>query len=97
MKTKVINITNNNGNKAPNQFILSDGGTIYFQSYKTTIAKYQIQGDKLTLDHYTHDMSRTTAKYLYIFVNRYCSSANVLSSANDVREYNKQHKTTNLN
>ena len=97
MKTKVINITNNNGNKAPNQFILSNGNTIYFQSYRTTIAKYEIRGDKLTLDHYTNNMSRTTAKYLYIFVNNYCSSANVLRCAKDVREYNKQHKTTNLN
>ena len=97
MKTKVINITNANGNKAVNQFIISKGDAIYFQSYLTTIAKYYIKGDKLTLDHYTHDMSRTTARYLYRFVNNYCSGNTIFNGVHDVRRYNKENKTINLN
>jgi len=105
MKANTINITNANGNKAVNQFIINKGNILYFQSYNTIVAKYNINKDKLILDHYTsakdengkYVLSRTTARYLYRFVNNYCSGATILNSVIDVRKYNKENKTTNLN
>ena len=60
---KVSNMTSNNGNSVPNQFIIqSDDGTIQqFQSYKTIIAHKC--GDSLELDSGSWDYSKTTSKY----------------------------------
>ena len=67
MKTKVKNLTSPNGNKVANQFIIySDNGTT-FQSYNSVIAKIE-NGHKVTLDSYYWDHSKTTGKYLNIFL-----------------------------
>lgn len=66
-KMKVSNITNSNGNKVPNQFLITgDVNTMYegdvtFQSYKSTILK--ITGGQVYLDSYYWDYSKTTSKY----------------------------------
>ena len=64
---KVENMTSARGNIVPNQFIITDGGVEYFQSYKTIIAKY-VDG-QVYLDATHWDYSRTTSKYLNQFLN----------------------------
>ena len=58
---KVSNITNSNGNKVPNQFLINDDGAVIFQSYESTILK--ITGGQVYLDSYYWDYSKTTSKY----------------------------------
>jgi len=58
---KVENMTSSSGNKVANQFIIdADNGDIYFQSYRTIIAK-KSQG-KIYLDN-NWGYSVTTGKY----------------------------------
>ena len=49
------------GNPVANQFIIEDGGKVYFQSYDTIIAVKK--GGKITLDKNLWNCSRTTSKY----------------------------------
>lgn len=71
----VKNMTSNNGNQVPNQFIIEDRQSSHtltvFQSYKSTIAKVAWEGDKriVTLDEFYWDYSRTTLKYLGQFLH----------------------------
>jgi len=58
---KVSNITNSNGNKVPNQFLITGNGDVTFQSYESTILK--ITGGQVYLDDYYWDYSKTTSKY----------------------------------
>ena len=58
---KVENMTSTRGNTVPNQFIITDNGDEYFQSYKSIIAK-RSKG-KIYLDDYYWDYSVTTGKY----------------------------------
>jgi len=58
---KVENMTSARGNTIANQFIISDKGEEYFQSYESIIAK-RSQG-KIYLDEYYWDYSVTTGKY----------------------------------
>ena len=58
---KVENMTSTRGNKVPNQFIITDKGVEYFQSYRSIIAK-KSEG-KIYLDDYYWDYSTTTGKY----------------------------------
>ncbi len=58
---KVSNITNSNGNKVPNQFLINDNGAVVFQSYDSTILR--ITGGQVYLDTYYWDYSKTTSKY----------------------------------
>ena len=58
---KVENMTSARGNTVPNQFIITDNGDEYFQSYKSIIAK-RSEG-KIYLDDYYWDYSTTTGKY----------------------------------
>ena len=60
---KVYNITNNNGNKVANQFIINDKNKETFQSYNSVIAVRNKKTDKITLDSYFWDYSVTTGKY----------------------------------
>lgn len=70
---KVENITNSNGNKVPNQFIITqDTHGIYsisFQSYETEICTYS--NGVLHLQSNNWDYSNTTRKYFKQFVNKY--------------------------
>ena len=58
---KVENMTSARGNTVPNQFIITDNGDEYFQSYRSIIAK-KSKG-KIYLDDYYWDYSVTTGKY----------------------------------
>ena len=58
---KVQNMYSPNGNKVANQFIITDNGDEYFQSYRSIIAK-RSKG-KIYLDDYYWDYSVTTGKY----------------------------------
>tara|TARA_Y100001973_G_C5114602_1_gene289453 strand:+ start:348 stop:611 length:264 start_codon:yes stop_codon:yes gene_type:complete len=63
---KVENMTSSQGNKVANQFLITDNGDEYFQSYRSMIAK-KSQG-KIYLDEYYWDYSVTTGKYRNIFL-----------------------------
>jgi hypothetical protein len=66
MKTE--NITNKNGKKIANQFIINDdNGNTFFQSYKSIIVKLNINGVKLDQKYWNY--SNTTGKYRNIFLN----------------------------
>ena len=54
-------MTSTRGNKVPNQFIITDKGDEYFQSYRSIIAK-KSEG-KIYLDDYYWDYSVTTGNY----------------------------------
>ena len=58
---KVSNLTNNNGNKVPNQFIIGAEGITRFQSYDSIIIEWS--NNKIFLDEYYWDYSVTTGKY----------------------------------
>ena len=58
---KVENMYSPNGNKVANQFIITDNGDEYFQSYRSIIVK-RSKG-KIYLDDYYWDYSVTTGKY----------------------------------
>ena len=62
-KMRVYNITNNNGNKVANQFIIDGKNKETFQSYDSIIAVRNKKTDKVTLDSYYWDYSVTTGKY----------------------------------
>ena len=64
---KVENMISPNGNKVANQFIITDNGNEYFQSYRSIIAK-RSKG-KTYLDNYYWDYSTTTGKYRNKFLN----------------------------
>ena len=63
---KVENMTSPQGNKTPNQFIITDGDKTTFQSYGSIIAIKQI-GHKTIIGR-NWDYSTTTAKYRNIFL-----------------------------
>ena len=58
---KVENMRRPQGNTVANQFVITDNGEEYFQSYESIIAK-KSQG-KIYLDEYFWDYSVTTGKY----------------------------------
>ena len=62
---KAYNMTSNNGNKVPNQFIIEHGKDEYFQSYRSVIVhkKWTPKGYEITLDEQDWNYSRTTSKY----------------------------------
>lgn len=67
MKTKVENLTSPNGNKVANQFIIRTENGTFFQSYNSIIVREQ--NNKVTLDEYYWNYSKTTAKYRNIFLS----------------------------
>ena len=66
----VSNMQSRKGNPVPNQFILTcgkaNGDGVTFQSYKSIIAN--IKNGIVTLDEYYWNYSRTTSKYLSLFL-----------------------------
>ena len=59
---KVQNMTSSRGNTVANQFIVTDNGRTYFQSYDSVIACKNVSGN-IELDSYYWDYSVTTSKY----------------------------------
>ena len=71
---KVQNMTNNNGNKVANQFVIRnrDNDSTIFQSYDSVIVRVFGtigHGARVELDKDTWNYSRTTAKYRNQFLN----------------------------
>ena len=67
---RVEQMINNNGNGAMNQFVLTVGNTIAFQSYDSTIAV--VDRDERTVTIFPNwDYSRTTGKHRNIFFDDY--------------------------
>lgn len=76
------------GREVPNQFVIRDNGTEWFQSYKSIIGKRE--GGIIYLDEYYWDYSRTTSKYRNLWLGR--------TSQDVKREINKgEIKLVNLN
>lgn len=65
----VTNIRSAKGNAIANQFTIEHNNVLYFQSYRSIIAK--IENGKVTLDERYWDYSRTTGKYRNIFLNEH--------------------------
>lgn len=59
---KVRNVTKD-GRAVPNQFIIDDGNTHYFQSYDSVVAKWETGMENIELDEIYWDYSRTTARW----------------------------------
>lgn len=64
---KVVNLRSSKGNKVPNQFIIEMGDKIVFQSYDSIIA--EVSKGVIYLDPVYYNYSKTTSKYLYMFLN----------------------------
>ncbi|MFA5382370.1 MAG: hypothetical protein WC356_04330 [Candidatus Micrarchaeia archaeon] len=67
---KVENMTNDRGNAVRNQFVITDGDTVVFQSYDTIIVKVVFEDGKrqVYLDETSWDYSKTTGKYRNLFL-----------------------------
>ena len=63
MQYNVQNFISNSGNCVANQFKIRTPRAILFQSYNSIIAKIDRRTNKITLDKYYWDYSRTTGKY----------------------------------
>lgn len=64
---KVTNLRTTRGNKVPNQFSIQSGNSIFFQSYDAVIA--EVTKGIIYLDPVYYNYSKTTSKYLYMFLN----------------------------
>ena len=64
---KVIQLHSFNGNKVPNQFVIEMKDKIFFQSYNSIIA--EVSHGIIYLDPVYYNYSKTTSKYLYMFLN----------------------------
>ena len=84
----VLQLINDNGNPAANQFIINTKKATYFQSYRSVVCRLSHDG-KITLSQ-DWDYSNTTRKHLYMFLRR-CGYYG-LSSAKDIRKAIKEKK-----
>ena len=64
---KVTNLRSSRGNKVPNQYSIETGNSIIFQSYNSIIA--EVTKGIIYLDPVYYNYSKTTSKYLYMFLN----------------------------
>tara|TARA_R100001244_G_scaffold13606_4_gene15348 strand:- start:515 stop:781 length:267 start_codon:yes stop_codon:yes gene_type:complete len=85
----VKNMTTDNGNEVPNQFIIKTKKGIYFQSYRSIIA-FEDNNRKITLDSNYWDYSRTTGKYRNQFLGE-----NIADTRQKIA--NKVYKLKDLN
>ena len=63
----VQNMTSSNGNKVANQFIVTDLGFKYYQSYNSMIVKIDLHNTYLDKKYW--NFSNTTSKYRNKFLN----------------------------
>ena len=77
------------GREIPNQFIINTDQGTYFQSYKSIIA-FRNNDNKVTLDEYYWNYSRTTGKYRNEFLGEY-----IEETRNKIKE--GEYKLMNLN
>lgn len=90
LKVKVYNMKSRNGNDVPNQFEMYTDDGVYFQSYRSIIA-FKPCGGKIQLDETYWDYSRTTSKYLNLFLR--------VSGKKEIEQKIKsgEYELTNLN
>jgi hypothetical protein len=69
----ITQLINNRGNAVANQFIITDGNKITFQSYKSKIATYDKDAKTLTLYGSMWDYSNTTRKHFASFISDFTS------------------------
>jgi hypothetical protein len=67
----ITQLINARGNAVANQFIITDGDNVTFQSYKSKIATYNQTTKELTLYSNMWDYSNTTRKHFASFVNSF--------------------------
>jgi hypothetical protein len=67
---RVHQLINNNGNPASNQFVITDGDKVFFQSYDSVVAMWDKTNRRLFVTG-KWDYSVTTRKHFYIFLNDY--------------------------
>ena len=78
----VSNLINDNGNAVSNQLIIKTPKAIYFQSYRSVVAKIDKNGRLILSENW--DYSNTTRKHLYIFLRMY--GYRELCSSKDMRQ-----------
>lgn len=90
MKVKVRNLKSpKTGREVPNQFIIGLGAEcVMFQSYNVVVAKKE--KNQIILDENYWDYSRTTLKYLKIFLNDWCLLN--INSKKDIEKLIKENK-----
>lgn len=86
---RVENMQSSRGNKVPNQFEIATNEGTYFQSYQTLIA-FRSNDQEITLDENSWDYSRTTMKYLSMFLGH-----NAKVTRQKIKD--GEYKLTNLN
>ena len=74
---RVENLTNDRGNKAVNQFVITTENGVFFQSYDSMICKY-VNGQVYVTPLW--DYSNTTRKHFYIFLRDYCRMGRMLKN-----------------
>lgn len=89
LNVSVENMVSSRGNIVPNQFVIKANGYIYFQSYSTVICCINEYNDELTIDSGAYNYSKTTSKYLNMFLHDYFYGV-------DVKGYMKKHKTNDM-
>ena len=78
----VSNLINDNGNAVSNQFIIRTPKAVYFQSYRSVVAKIDKNGRLILSQNW--DYSNTTRKHLYNFLHTY--GYRELCSSKDMRQ-----------
>lgn len=88
---KIENIVNSNGNKVANQFVIRNDreNSLIFQSYNSVVCEVFMNGG-LGFKKVVHfgknwDYSKTTGKYLHIFLKNYAHISE-LTTKKDIQE-----------
>lgn len=69
-KVKVEGFSGRSGKNVLNQYLITVGNKIIFQSYQTIIAEYNIKNERLTTYGNPYKFSRTTSKYFNEYLNK---------------------------
>jgi hypothetical protein len=83
------------GNAVPNQFKITNGSKVFFQSYKSMICKIDTVKNIVYLDSFYWDYSITTLKYLKEFLYDFIGYVSKDEIKNMIK--NKEIILTNLN
>lgn len=79
-RTKTMTVENmvstRTGNPVANQFVITDGKTLTFQSYESEIMNVNVP-NRVMIIHPDWNYSRTTAKYRNAFLEDYCNIRNL--------------------
>ena len=81
---KIYNLEGQSGKPVVNQFVIEDGSKTWFQSYDSIIIEIDRESQKMTVGR-DWDYSRTTTKYLKIFLNE-----EMAWSSKEVEEFKKK-------